>query len=540
MAEYTYEDLLKLDADTLASLGFVRNGRGGISRIRAGIKGDEPPTLTQRGTIVPMNYDEVRNAAEAGVVSINGTTVAGAEQPATGQADEQPCVDCRGNPIDKRTKLEKLQDLAAKGKALLKGEATTGALAYLRAKTSSKVPEPTRAARMQLCSTCEERCTVTNLQLYRMVGGVPYCGVPRQRDIIRDEKAVGCGCDLTDKVTWWKASCPRGRWSEGPNMGPGAAVLSPLTREPAVLKDTIDVRSRTMNATDYTGIGDIVAALPVVHAIAVARDKRVRYRVIDARMGWAALGWPDVCMDREDTDIGDEVIDINLHGAIDLDKILEKEDKTRHDHWFERAGVEPFRPKLEVDPEGASWASEQLAEARRNGRQVAVLAPFANAPARQWPLHHWIVLAEKLLEEDFHVIMIDSDPQRGRFLPCQRYWGWKPTHVAALLRASDLYIGNDSGMTHLAGVFDVPSVAICSATWGKHVFGWYESVSVVQAPGECTGCLWREKRGHTRACLATCAALWNTSPEMVWDACMERIDERDVEMQREPAEVVSG
>jgi len=520
MAEYTYDQLLKLPDDELASLGFVKNNRGGITRIKSGVSSDDPPTLTNRGAIVPMNYDEIRRQAGE------------SEQP-----PKKPCGGCRGQ--NKETRIGQLKKLAAAGRDFIKGEKTLGIAQYLRVKAGSKVDERTRSTRMQLCMNCEEKSTADNTRLFRTVGGTPYCGIPRNREMLRNEKDVGCGCDLTDKVLWWKASCPRDKWGEGPNMGPGAKLLAPVTRKRKELEGVIDIRSRTKEATDYTGIGDIVAALPVVHALAVTRSKRVRYRVIEARVPWAQLGWPDVCVDREDTDIGEEVIDINLYGAIDLDRKLEESGKNRHEHWFEAAGVKPFKPHLFPDTEGLSWAREQLAEARRNGKRVVALSPFANAPARQWPLHHWIDLADKLMKENYHVIMIDSDPQRGRFMPCQRYWGWKPTHVSALLTETDLYVGNDSGMTHLAGVFDVNTIAICSVTSGKTVFGWYDSVEVIQATNECSGCLWREERGHRRACLTTCEALWDTSPNLVFDRSMRSLEEnakkRNVAVQSQPA-----
>jgi len=481
----SYDDLQGMSDKNLKKLGWERNNRGGFTRIRSGV---EPPK--EQEEIVQQE-----------------------REPA---ADVIPCRSCKGGKAEPKKVESK----------------TTGIASMLRAKMGKKVNEHTRRSRWALCVSCDIKDKDGD-RLFREVKGVPYCGIPRSiwnpTKIIRNEKEIGCGCNLEDKVTWENAFCPHKRWGPGLTVGGNSFIILPGKTKQEVIPDTIDVVIRYSDpegGVNLTGIGDTVAPMPVIHALAVNREKTVRARVIQTRARWAELFWPNIAIDSEESDIGDEVIKLNPKNAFGMDFMCEDQGVSRHEFWFKSLGLEEYRPKFDIPLDAIEWAKENTHEARAiKGQQIVCISPFSNSVSRTWPKHHWIDLVEMFQAENIHVVMIDGDPRRGAMIPATRFWGWGPKNIAALMEFSDLYIGNDSGMTHIAGLYEIPSIALCSATSCKTVFGWYKNMHCIQAPSACTACLWRGEHGYRRSCSATCEALWNITPNTVFNAAMHTLEE---------------
>jgi len=84
--------------------------------------------------------------------------------------------------------------------------------------------------------------------------------------------------------------------------------------------------------------------------------------------------------------------------------------------------------------------------------------------------------------------------------------------LAAILKKAKLFIGNDSGVMHMASALDIPVVSIFGPT-DPHYTGPQNTRSVVVVKQlECTPCYLREPCTHRR-CLAELDA------ETVWEAC---------------------
>lgn len=405
---------------------------------------------------------------------------------------------------------------------------TLGLISMLTAKAGKLVPDTLRKMRLAICHTCPESETGTNVKLFRRIDGNEYCGLPRLADITkiyRDETQTGCGCDLADKTRYELSQCPRGRWGPGPLMGPQYTVqIQPIR----VLKDVLDVQVhyaiKPNTEMDMTGIGDTIAALPVIHAIARKfPSKRVRVRVVPNRVEWAKVGWPDVVSSDDLSTAGEWFLRLFTHRLIALDEEWAKNPKhktlyTRHHGMCDAAGVsEPVRDiGLSPTKEAAEWGKGQFIGKDIQGKPVVCLSPFSTSNQRNWPLHHWVDLADHLTKAGVFVYFVDGPhPDRTKFLPYLRYWGWGPEFLVALFQKTDLVIGNDSAMAHLGGVMRRPTIAVCSASPGVVVFGWYDTVRVVQAEAACTACNWFSSRGYRNACDDSCEAMWDLKPSVV-------------------------
>ncbi|HMK90779.1 MAG TPA: glycosyltransferase family 9 protein [Methylocystis sp.] len=136
----------------------------------------------------------------------------------------------------------------------------------------------------------------------------------------------------------------------------------------------------------------------------------------------------------------------------------------------------------------------------RKGRPLVALHPFSGRAIKNWPLENFLRLAAFLTREmEAAVVLLGSKAEaegapglaaRAEEAGARSYVGRTSLEEAiALIAEADLYVGNDSGLTHLAARLGVQSIAIFSGvapieTWAP--FG--RDVTIVHAPVACAPC----------------------------------------------------
>ena len=92
--------------------------------------------------------------------------------------------------------------------------------------------------------------------------------------------------------------------------------------------------------------------------------------------------------------------------------------------------------------------------------------------------------------------------------PTRWFYGMSPAWTVALLANADMMVGNDSGMTHVAGLVGVPTRAVMTHLTPEFVFADAPSVEGITAEGwSCQGCAWQPARGYRPECPRGCKAL---------------------------------
>lgn len=109
-----------------------------------------------------------------------------------------------------------------------------------------------------------------------------------------------------------------------------------------------------------------------------------------------------------------------------------------------------------------------LAPRTRSAASV-VLAPGSGGRAKCWPRENWLQLGAQLGGELRVVIgpveLERDDPRDWAWpLPVQFLVGRTPLQLAEELAAAGSFVGNDSGVTHLAAMLGVPTVAVFGPT----------------------------------------------------------------------------
>ncbi|MBV8549041.1 MAG: glycosyltransferase family 9 protein [Alphaproteobacteria bacterium] len=146
------------------------------------------------------------------------------------------------------------------------------------------------------------------------------------------------------------------------------------------------------------------------------------------------------------------------------------------------------------------WLTEAAQDAARTmipaGKPILALGPAANWPCKQWPAERFAALAQKLTAADGPLpnamILVPADTREREQLqplfdafPPERLIpmiGEELTKVAACLGLADLFIGNDSGLMHLAAAMGVPTLGLFGPGY-EDIYGpWGQHTAVVRTP----------------------------------------------------------
>lgn len=185
----------------------------------------------------------------------------------------------------------------------------------------------------------------------------------------------------------------------------------------------------------------------------------------------------------------------------------------RHHGIADATGDSATTPFLEPPVAAVREADTWLARNRRRPeRRLVAVAPDASYPANRWPMDRFVALVHAFQARgDYEVVLCGG---ASGVAPCGEIAARCPEALvsagelsihgsAALLRRSSLFVGLDTGTTHLASACGVPFVAL----YGQRGTGrWYfppcPTGTVLQQDVPCRGC-WLtqcDRPGHP--CLA--------------------------------------
>jgi len=140
------------------------------------------------------------------------------------------------------------------------------------------------------------------------------------------------------------------------------------------------------------------------------------------------------------------------------------------DLWTDRLGLprlDPAPPAWPVPPEWRAAARALLT--RRGvpeGAPLAVIHPGSGSPAKNWPMERFVHIAANLEATGLRVAWVlgEVELERGLAPPAGAAGvclSDPPLDVlAGVLARARLYLGNDSGVTHLSAAVGAPTVAL--------------------------------------------------------------------------------
>jgi heptosyltransferase-2 len=190
-------------------------------------------------------------------------------------------------------------------------------------------------------------------------------------------------------------------------------------------------------------------------------------------------------------------------------------------------------PALRV-PEGIREAmARETGHPLPAGTPYAILAPgSAYGPAKDWIGSHFAEVARRLHQErDLHVLISGAPADREAAERIAHAAGDGVINIAGqtsmdtflyLLSQASAYVGNDSGASHCAAAFGIPTVAIFGSTRPDRTRPLGDRVAYPTADVACAPCLARECRHgpneNDKACMQS------ITPDAVWAALEELED----------------
>jgi ADP-heptose:LPS heptosyltransferase len=126
-------------------------------------------------------------------------------------------------------------------------------------------------------------------------------------------------------------------------------------------------------------------------------------------------------------------------------------------------------PEIQVPGEADTRALAELAAAGLAGRPYVAIHPGSGSAAKNWPAEQYAQVVDRLQREYGLASVILGGPADAHALVMVHDRADQPPSavverpllvVAALVRRAAAFLGNDSGLAHLAGLLGVPTLAL--------------------------------------------------------------------------------
>lgn len=169
-----------------------------------------------------------------------------------------------------------------------------------------------------------------------------------------------------------------------------------------------------------------------------------------------------------------------------------------------------------------------------------VLSPIASHPDRTYPIQQWgyvikLLLAQlpdikivvPVLKKDFKkVAQVFADYKANVRVTAT----FNESHIIAHLQHCKVFVGNDSGMAHIAALNNhkqiekKPIIILNGAVPVKYVYGHYNT-NIIEVSSHllCTGCFFKKEFGHGSHCAGGCSALMQIAPGTIVEKIIQHL-----------------
>jgi ADP-heptose:LPS heptosyltransferase len=162
-------------------------------------------------------------------------------------------------------------------------------------------------------------------------------------------------------------------------------------------------------------------------------------------------------------------------------------------------GTEPTPPHILLDEKLRKEGKQWLIEHGWNDHDpLMALHPGAGSTAKRWPLTRFISLARHLTlykESKLLIIQGPAEPELAKQIAQAltkvdviRAESIPLNLLAAILTQCEAFVGNDSGIAHLAAALRVPSIVLFGPTLPRHWAPLGQHVVILRNVHNCEGC----------------------------------------------------
>ncbi|MCU0242543.1 MAG: glycosyltransferase family 9 protein [Vicinamibacteria bacterium] len=153
--------------------------------------------------------------------------------------------------------------------------------------------------------------------------------------------------------------------------------------------------------------------------------------------------------------------------------------------------------RLAISTAAAQRIDQRLQAAGIDARAMAILHPAAAFATKRWPVERFAAIAAHLATLNLQVVAVAGRSEApllaeltqtlGRPLPS--FSDLSLPEAAALIARARLFVGNDSGLAHIADALGTPSVVIFGSSNPAHFGPWNRvHAESVRVPIDCSPC----------------------------------------------------
>lgn len=159
--------------------------------------------------------------------------------------------------------------------------------------------------------------------------------------------------------------------------------------------------------------------------------------------------------------------------------------------------------KIEIPKEDLLFAHKLLKEAKDNNRIIVAVSPTVSSHPElfEWPLENFIELSRLLIKnKNAFIVLLGSEKDYEMSYYFEKNLGEKIyfknlvgktdlVKACALIKSCDLFIGNDSGLLHIADALSIPSVGIFGPSSPEQVVSSLNGkVVIINHKAPCSPC----------------------------------------------------
>lgn len=152
-------------------------------------------------------------------------------------------------------------------------------------------------------------------------------------------------------------------------------------------------------------------------------------------------------------------------------------------------------PLVELRADALLWCDSFCRRTEIDGAPFLILAPGSGAIGKNWPEAHYLQVAHWWRDQAGGKAMVVLGPveaERHGFerlsASCQVVSGLDLAQLAALIARCDVYLGNDSGVTHLAAAVGARTVAVFGPSNDRQWAPRGPRVSILRRQIACSPC----------------------------------------------------
>ena len=167
------------------------------------------------------------------------------------------------------------------------------------------------------------------------------------------------------------------------------------------------------------------------------------------------------------------------------------------DYYLSCIGVKEARstPKICLRPEAIAWNEEYRQRHNINGKPLLVLAPGSGAREKHWPQEYFRAVAQWWRDTiPGNVIVLFGPVEEEHSEMAEAFSSFVIARnlnlgqIASLLASADVYLGNDSGVTHVAAAVGTRTIALFGPSDARQWASRGENVTILTENTQCSPC----------------------------------------------------